>query len=134
MPATTTIVYNNDLQGIKAPNFNWEAPDLTRHFNTFKRYCELIISTPTYACKSGKEIVNFMLLWMGPQAVEIFDNWSHLTEAQKESPTEVWNAFQSYFEPKSNFRLARFQLHELIQNASEPIDNYIVRLKVQAHK
>ena len=132
--ATPTIVYSNDLQGIKAPNFNRDAPDLTRHFNTFKRYCELILSTPTYASKPGKETVNFMLLWMGPQAVEIFDNWSHLTVAQKETPSDVWDAFQSYFEPKSNFRLARFQLRDINQSASETIDNYLVRLKVQAQK
>ena len=93
-----------------------------------------MLSTPTYASKSDKEVVNYILLWMGPQAVEVFDNWSHLSDQQKESPSEVWNAFKNYFEPKSNFRLARFQLRDLVQQANEPIGNYVVRLKVQAQK
>lgn len=129
-----SIIFANDLQGIKPPTFNWESSDLSHHFNTFKRYCELILSTPTYANKQGKELVKYILLWMGPQAVEIFDNWSHLSDAQKESPDDVWLAFKNYFEPKSNFRLARFQLRDLMQQGNEPIDNYIVRLKVQAQK
>ena len=61
-----------------------------------------MLSTPTYASKSDKEVANYILLWMGPQAVEVFDNWSHLSGQQKESPSEVWNAFKNYFEPKSN--------------------------------
>ena len=130
----TTMIFANDLQGIKPPSFNWNSSDLSHHFNTFKRYCQLILTTPTYASKSDKEVVNYILLWMGPQAVEIFDNWSHLTTEQKEKPSEVWDAFQNYFEPKSNFRLARFQLRDLVQQENEPIDNYVVRLKVQAQK
>ena len=42
-----------------------------------------MLSTPTYASKSDKEVVNYILLWMGPQAVEVFDNWSHLSDQQK---------------------------------------------------
>ena len=99
----TTMIFANDLQGIKPPSFNWDSSDLSNHFNTFKRYCQLMLSTPTYASKSDKEVVNYILLWMGPQAVEVFDNWSHLSDQQKESPSEAWNAFKNYFEPKSNF-------------------------------
>ena len=32
------------------------------------------------------------------------------------------------------FRVARFQLRDLVQQANEPIDNYVVRLKVQTQK
>ena len=132
-PQTTTNIYN-DLIGIKPPNFNWEAVDLPKEFRSFRRYCELMLSTPTYATKSDKSIVNYILLWMGPQAVEIFDNLPNLTQSQKENPQQVWNAFVSYFEPKSNFRLARFQLREMKQAPSEAIDSFMTRLKVQAQK
>ena len=91
--STTTIIYASDLQGIKPPSFNWDAVDLPQQFRSFKRYCELVLSTPTYSNKSGKEIVNYILLWMGPQAVEIFDSWSNLSDTQKETPKAVWEAF-----------------------------------------
>ena len=131
---TTTIVYSNDLQGVNPPKFNWDASELVQQFKNFRRYCELILTTPTYSNKSPKEIVNYILLWMGPKAVEIFDNWTHLSVTQKETPEDVWNAFQQYFEPKSNFRLARFQLRDLKQQENEPVDSFITRLKVQAQK
>ena len=54
--------------------------------------------------------------------------------AQKTDPNQVWAAFRAYFEPKSNFRLARFQLRELTQEAGESIDTFVTRLKVQAGK
>ena len=69
---------------------------------------------------------------MGPQAIELSDNWT-LTEEQRHNPKDVWSAFQNYFEPKS-IRLARFQLRDLVQQANESIDTYVNRLKVQAQK
>ena len=131
---STTIVYTNDLQGIKPPNFDWESSELVQQFRSFRRYCELLLSIPTYASKTPKQIVNYILLWMGPQAVEVFDNWSHLTDDQKEVPENVWDAFSQYFEPKSNFRLARFQLRDLKQDNKESVDSFVNRLKVQAKK
>ena len=113
---------------------DWESENLPKQFRSFKRYCELILSTPTYASQTGKEVAKYILLWMGPQAVEIYDNWTHLTDEQKETPTEVWESFRTYFEPRTNFRLSRFQLRELGQQVNEPIDSYITRLKVQAQK
>jgi hypothetical protein len=70
---------------------------------------------------------------MGPKSLEIFDN-SPLTEAQKQQPAAVWTYFTEYFEPKSNFRLSRFQLRKMRQSPDEPIDNYITRLRSQAQK
>ena len=131
---TTTVVYTNDLQGIKIPSFEWDSPELVQQFRSFRRYCELLLSTPTYSSKTPEEVVNYILLWMGPQAVEIYDNWSHLTDDQKKTPSIVWDAFSQYFEPKSNFRLARFQLRDLKQENKESVDSVVNRLKVQAKK
>ena len=131
---TTYVHTGNDLLGVKPPTFDWEAPDLSKQFKTFKRYCELMLGTPTYANKSKADIVSYILLWLGPEAVEIFDNMKFDDETQKQDPTEVWNAFLNYFEPKSNYRLARFQLREITQAPSESIDSFVTRLKVQAQR
>ena len=75
-----TVVFN-DLAGVKTPEFDWHSNDLPGAFKKFKRYCQLILSTPTYVSRSPKERVNYILLWLGPQGVEIFDIWTHLTPA-----------------------------------------------------
>ena len=128
------VIYANDMTGVKPPSFDWEAPDLSQHFQSFRKYCQRILRTPTYACRPKPDIVNYILLWMGPTAVETFDNWTHLTEAQKDDPAAVWKAFEAYFEPKSNFRLARFQLRDMRQGDKEPIDVFMTRLYGQARK
>jgi transposase InsO family protein len=131
---TVQYIYAGDMSSIKPPNFDWDSNDLPQQFKKFRRYCELMLSTPSFSGRSGHEIVSCMLLWMGPQAVEIFDNWTTLSEAQKVDPTHIWNQFQLYFEPKSNFRLARFQLRDLRQEPQEPVDSFLTRLRSQAAK
>ena len=134
---TTTATYvmaGNDMMGVKPPSFDWDTPDLSKRFKTFKRYCEIILSTPTYATKTPKERVNYILLWMGPNAVDIFDNTKFEPEEDKENPEKVWAAFLTYFEPKSNYRLARFQLRDMHQGPSDSIDTYVTKLKMQAQK
>ena len=132
--ASVQYVHTNDLTGIKPPSFNWDSDDLPQQFRTFKRYCELLLSTPTYSGKQDSDIVNYILLWLGPNALEVYDNWTHLTSEQKKVQASVWKAFEEYFEPKANFRLARFQFRDIRQQPDEPIDTYATRLKVQARK
>ena len=133
-PVQPTYIYSNDMSGITPPSFDWQNNNMPHQFRTFRRYCELFLSTPTYANKRGTEIVNYILLWLGPQGVEIFDNFSNLTAAERNTPTAVWEAFSQYFEPKSNFRLERFRLRDLTQRPEEPVDSYLNRLKVQAQR
>ena len=66
--------------------------------------------------------------------MEIFDSWTHLTPVQLDDPEQVWTAFSKYFEPKTNYRLARYQLRDIKQNSNEPVDSYISRLRTQAKK
>ena len=71
---------------------------------------------------------------MGPTAVQLYDNWTNLTEEQRKNPDDIWSAFESYFQPKTNYRLARFQLRSITQQVNVPIDTYVHRLKQQAQK
>lgn len=131
-PTTTSVVYvqGGDLSGIKPPAFNWDKPE---DFKKFKRYCELVLSTPAYSVKKPEEKVNYILLWMGPESLDVFDNLT-LSDEDKKKPEKVWESFESYFEPKTNFRLARFNIQDMKQMQNEPIDTFVNRLKVQAKK
>ena len=126
------VKYVYSESNIRTPNFNWDAGDLPHEFKTFQRYCELIFTTPTYQSRLDKDKVSLILLWMGPKAVEIYDNWTNIDN--KNDLKTILQAFKSYFEPKSNFRLARFQLRDMKQEPSESIDDFLTRLRVQSQK
>ncbi|XP_072178197.1 uncharacterized protein [Diadema setosum] len=49
-------------------------------------------------------------------------------------PNELFEAFSKHFEPKSNFRLARFQLQKLKQEPDESIDNFLARCRTLAQR
>ena len=53
--ATPQYITSNDLIGVKIPTFSWDEPDLPQAFKKFRRYCEILLSTPTYSRKTGKE-------------------------------------------------------------------------------
>ena len=127
-----TIFYN-DLAGVNPPKFDWAADDPASTFRKFKRYCEILLSTPTFESKQGADKVNYILLWLGPQGVEIFDSWN-LTAEQASNPVTVWKKFSDYFEPKTNFRLARYQLRDIRQQSNESSDGFLTRLRTQAKK
>jgi len=134
VPVQQSIQYVYASDNIKPPTLDWDSNDMPQQYKKFRRYCELMLSTPAFSNKNGSEIVSYILLWMGPQAVEIFDNWSNISDAEKNDPKRIWDLFQQYFEPKANFRLARFQLRDLRQESHEPIDKFIIRLRAQAVK
>ena len=80
--ATPQYITSNDLIGVKIPTFSWDEPALPQTFKKFRRYCEILLSTPTYSRKTGKEQVSYILIWLGPQGVEIYDSWN-LSEADQ---------------------------------------------------
>ena len=83
--AAGTYIYTNELAGLQPPKFDWSSSDMPQQFKRFLRYCQLMLNTPTYARRSGAEQINFILLWLGPQGVEIYDNWT-LTPEEQASP------------------------------------------------
>ena len=89
---------------IKVQSLNWENPDLVSEFKSFKRFSELVLTTDQYTEFSKEQQVNYVLIWMGPNAVEIFDSWTDtdLSAANKKDPKKVLEKFLKYFEPKSN--------------------------------
>ena len=115
------------------PTIDWDSPDVNQSFKRFKRYAELILKTPAFATKSDADKANFILIWLGPSGVEIFDNLT-MTDADRAKPAAILDAIASYLEPKTNFRLARLQLRDMTQATSEPVDAYLTRLKAQASK
>ena len=60
--ATPMYYVVNDLAGVKPLSFYWDSSNLAQTFKAFKRYCEIVLATPTYANCTNKEVFNYILL------------------------------------------------------------------------
>ena len=49
---------------IRQPEFNWNATNLSREFNTFKRMCTLLLEDGPYSELSEKQKVATVLNWL----------------------------------------------------------------------
>lgn len=96
------------------PTFDWKSDDLPSAFKNFMNYCKLIFSGPLSA-KNELEKVTYILLWMGQEGINVYETWE-LTAKQKSNPDEIFSLFQKHFEPKTNFRLARYKLQQMRQD------------------
>ena len=114
------------------PKMDWEATNLPDELARFKQYCSLIFTGP-FADLSDKERVSYILLWIDRQGVDIYNSWS-LPDSDKEKPDVIWDRFEKHLAPKVNYRLARFQLQQLVQKSNEPVDDFITRCRNQAAK
>lgn len=121
-----------DLTGITPPSFDWQSNNLPTAFDNFEQYCKLIFTGPL-SKKSDAEKVTFLLLWLGQEGIKVYNSWD-LTDQEKAKPEVVFEKFKKHFEPKSNFRINRYHLHNYRQQSNESTDDFIARCKIQARK
>ncbi|XP_070543767.1 uncharacterized protein [Ptychodera flava] len=53
-----------------------------------------------------------------------------LRGADKDDLSKHWEKFEAYLKPHSNFRVARFKLRNLKQEANEPVDTFMKRIRL----
>ena len=121
-----------ELSGIKPPQMEWNDSDLTTAFKSFKQYCQLIFDGPLNT-KEDKVKATYILLWIGEEGRKIFNSFD-LNDEEKAKPDTIFLKFATYLEPKSNFRIARYQLQGFRQADDESVDLFMARCKIQAQK
>ena len=119
------------MSGFHPPTFDWQAHNQPDEFRSFKQYCSFIFDGP-FSSKTAKEKVSFVLIWLGKPGMNLFHSWTWTNDADKEDLKVVFEKFERHFQPKSNAWLARFQLGQLRQQASESVDEFIARCRLQA--
>ncbi|XP_029212518.2 uncharacterized protein LOC114976273 [Acropora millepora] len=121
-----------ELSGIKPPQMEWNDSDLPTAFKSFKQYCQLIFDGPLNT-KEDKVKATYILLWIGEEGRKIFNSFD-LNDEEKAKPDTIFLKFATYLEPKSNFRIARYQLQGFRQADDESVDSFMARCKIQAQK
>ena len=64
----------------------------------------------------------------------VYFNSFDLNGEGKAKPDMIFLKFPTYLEPKSNFRIARYQLQGFRQADDEIVDSFLARCKIQAQK
>ena len=128
--------YNQfNLQNIEAPTPpKWEDNEnILEDFKKFKRSCMCIFDGPMAHITNGKVKTNMYLIWAGPDGEDVYENLK-LPLSQQYNLAAVFEAFEWYCEPMSNFRAARFKFRAVIQQESENISTFyhqILHLAIQ---
>ena len=121
-----------ELSGIEPPRMNWLAADLPTEFASFRQYCEFIFRRPS-ADKDESARVTHILLWVGQEGLDMYNTWD-LCDADSKKMDVILGRFKALIEPKANFRLSRFNLQKFRQNASESVDEFMTRCRIQGKK
>ena len=113
------------------PRMNWTADNLPEAFQLFKQRCEIYFDIKNTA--EAKQPAH-ILFFAGEEGLRRFNSWRLPAEDQKK-PAKIWSQFEGEIvKPSENFRIARLRLQNMKQQESEPIDEYIAKLKLQAYK
>ena len=112
---------------LPAPTMVWTAPDADKRFDKFQETCELWFNGPL-ADLSDERKINYLLLWAGDEARALVKTWK-LSEEAKKSLQSYWDGFQKFVKPRSNYRIARYNLRSCRQGANETIDQFVRRIQ-----
>ena len=130
--ADTLFTSMGELSGIQPPQMDWNGSDLPTAFKSFTQYCQLIFDGPLNQ-KEEKVKATYILLWIGEEGRKIFNSFE-LSDEEKQKLDVIFDKFATYVEPKSNFRIARYQLQGFRQSDDESVDSFMARCKIQAQK
>ena len=83
--------------------------------------------------KEDKVKATYILLWIGEEGRKIYNSFD-LNDGEKAKPDTIFLKSATYLEPKSNFRIARYQLQGFRQADDESVDSFMARCKMQAQK
>lgn len=124
-----------ELAGIKTPNMDWQSTDLPSAFEDFCQYVKLIFKGP-FSEKEVEMKATYFLLWLGQEGITIFNSWTdeELSEEDKKDPMKIMDRFKKHLEPKTNFRVERFQLQQFRQRENETCDDFLTSCRVQAKR
>ena len=77
--------------------------------------------------------MTYILLWVGQEGLRMYNTWD-LSDDDSKKVDVILGRFKALIEPKANFRLSRFNLQKFRQTASESVDEFMTRCRIQGKK
>ena len=79
------------------PTMAWTSPgDLHKRFKFFEQKCDMIFKGPLKEVTEDGEKVNYMLLWAGDKALEIYNAHTFASDADKNNYKTVMDVLKAY--------------------------------------
>ena len=69
-------------------------------------------------------MVKYIVLWIDEEGRKIFNSFE-LSDGEKQKLDVIFDKFATYVGPKSNFRIARYQLQGFRQSDDESVDSFM---------
>ena len=117
-----------DLSHIK---MNWDNQDTSEAMTMFKQQMQMVFRRKKITDKQDQ--ADEILLRVGEIGLRKFNSWG-LTAKDAADPDVIWEKFEEYGNTCHNFQLAGLQIITMRQNENEPIDEYMMRTRIQAKK
>ena len=112
------------------PSMDWMSPgDLHKRFNFFEQKCNMIFKGPLKEVTEDEEKVNYMLLWAGDKALEIYNAHTFASEAESKKYKTVMDVLKAYVRPQSNQILSRYHLRCLKQG-DLPLEEFVTQARL----
>ena len=99
-----------ELAGVQVPTFDWSSKDLPSTFRQFRAYATHVFNGPLEA-KSDSVKASYLQLWLGPTGIDLIHTFQ-LSQDDEKKPEAILDRLEKHFLPKTNFRLARFNLQK----------------------
>ena len=102
MYQTLTMGYadapKSQLPPFPPPKFHWNQDNLYEQFKSFKCVVEFAFKGQYKKCSNSVKCGS-ILNWLGVESYPVYDNLP-ITEAQKQNPEQLLEAFEKYFKPE----------------------------------
>ncbi|XP_054713060.1 uncharacterized protein K02A2.6-like [Uloborus diversus] len=113
---------------LKAPSSMKLSGNLSENWSKFKQRFMLYLEASDKIRKPDKMKVALLLGIMGEECIDIFNSFK-LSEAIGNNFNEVLNAFDNYFQPRTNTVIARYKFFNSRQKEGESVDSFVTNLK-----
>jgi len=115
-----------ELAGIPTPCMDWNSVNLFEAFKRFEEHVQLVFDG-ALSGKTEEVKITYLRLWLGEKGREIYNTLT-LTDDERKSLKDIWEALKKHVRPKSNPVFARYKFNLEMQNDAT-IEQFITRVK-----
>ena len=119
----------SDNSSVPLPSLNWDAVD---QMNAYEEWYDFMNSYFVIKEVSDDKRYHYILLSAGHKGHELWKSWN-LSEDERKNPRVVFDKFKDHMIGTVNKWVMRLELSNIIQKETEPVDDFICRIKAKAN-
>lgn len=117
------------MEALRPPAALQLTGNVAENWKRFKQRFELYLAAIGADEKSAKMKASVFLHVVGDEALEVYNNFTFATEADKMKLPKIMEKFEAYCIPKRNVTFERHRFFTCVQKMGENIDQYVNELR-----